>query len=131
MGIIFNKTLKCENCGYVYQGRNGGHIISNGERYGISQYYCSTCHSIIDLEYYSSLKENKEKYIYPDGTEVSYEIIKKDSETNDQKNEFPLCKECGNHLFRIDIGEGDYANCPKCGHKSLKQKAIHVNAYID
>ena len=113
MGIIFQRTLKCENCGYEYHGKGGGHIISNGEHYGISQYYCNKCHKIIDLEYYLSLRENKEKYIYPDGTEVSYSIQKTEvelnleqarCELNNYKNEVPpLCKDCGNHLLKLDL----------------------------
>lgn len=43
----------------------------------------------------------------------------------------PLCQVCGNHLLRVEIDNDEYANCPKCGHKSLKQKEIHVSAYID
>ena len=131
MGIIFHKILKCENCDYVYRGRSGGHIISNGEHYGISQYFCTTCRSIIDLECYSSLKENIEKYIYPDGTEVSYDIIKNGEEFDTQNSKPPLCRECGNHMFRIDINNDECTYCPKCGHKSLKQKEIHVSAYVD
>ena len=131
MGIIFHKTLKCKNCGYEYRGRSGGHIISNGEHYGISQYYCPECNSIIDLECYSSLKENIEKYIYPDGTEVSYDIVNKDGRTNARKDITPLCQNCGKHLFRIDISNDECTCCPQCGHKSLKQEEIHVSALID
>ena len=141
MGMIFNKILKCENCGYEYRGKGGGHIISNGERYGISQFYCKTCHSIIDLECYSSLRENIEKYTYPDGTEVSYNIIKKqeeldsenaeNSQANVQKDNRPLCQKCGDYLVKFEIGNNENGICPKCGHKSLKQKEIHVTAYID
>lgn len=141
MGIIFHRTLKCEHCGYEYHGKGGGHVISNGEHYDISQYYCSNCHSIIDLECYSSLRENTERYTYPDGAEVTYDITKKDEEFNPEntaykltdslKNVPPLCKECGNHLFRLDIDNNGYACCPKCGRKSFKQKNVHVAAYID
>ena len=141
MGMIFHKTLKCENCGYEYCGKSGGHIISVGEHYSVSQYCCKSCHSIIDLECYSSLKDNVEKYIYPDGTEISHEIKKKNEETgqenttnkptNDIKEMPPFCQKCGNHLFRLDIDSNVYACCPKCGQKSLKQKEIHITAYID
>ena len=127
MGIIFHRTLKCENCDYKYHGKIGGHIISNGERYSISQYYCNTCRDIIDLECYSSLRDNTEKYTYPDGTEVSYDIVKKDS----TKETPPLCKKCGNHLLKLDIDNDRYACCPKCGNKTLKQYEIHVLASID
>ena len=141
MGIIFHKTLKCEKCGYEYHGKFGGHVISIGEHYNISQYYCNTCHIIIDLECYSSLKENAEKYFYPDGTEVSYDIAKTEDELNlenviykltgRQKDVPPLCLKCGNHLFKLNIDNGDYAYCPKCGQKFLKQEEIHVLTYVD
>ena len=141
MGIIFRKTLKCEHCGYEYRGKSGGHVISNGEHYGISQYCCKNCHNIIDLEKYSSLRENTEKYIYPDGTEMSYDIKKTEKgldiedvmnqQTEDKNDLPPLCQICGKHLFKIDIDNNEYGYCPKCGHKSLKQKEIHVSAYID
>ena len=141
MGIIFHRTLKCENCGYEYHGTYGGHVISNGEHYGILQYYCKTCHSIIDLEYHLSLKENKEKYFYPDGSEASYDIEKKEEDlilenaiyklNGNLKEVPPLCQKCGNHLFKLDIDSSGYAYCPKCGDKSLKQEEIHVVAYVD
>ena len=109
MGIIFQRTLKCENCGYEYQGKFGGHIISNGEHYGISQYYCKTCRNIIDLEYHSSLKDNVDKYFYPDGTEASYDIAKDEEELNienainkltgSRKEIPPFCQTCGSHLL--------------------------------
>jgi len=135
MGIIFHKTLKCENCGYEYSGKSGGHVISNGEHYGISQYCCKTCQNIVDLECYSSLKENIERYIFPDGTETSYDLEKKCIDFNPAKEGAkdlpPFCQECGSHLFKLNIDTNEYAECPKCGHKSLKQKEIHVSAYID
>lgn len=141
MGIIFHRTLKCENCGYEYQGRFGGHVISIGEHYGVSQYYCAACHSIIELEYYLSLKNNTGKYFYPDGTEVSYEITKTEHElklekamyllTGNRKELPPLCQECGNRLFQLDFDNNEYAYCPKCGQKQLKQEEIHVMAYVD
>lgn len=141
MGIIFNRILKCEDCGYEYNGKCGGHVIANGEHYSISQYHCNTCHSIIDLECYSSLKENVEKYIYPDGTEVAYDIKKTELElniedaicqlTNRKKELPPLCRECGDHLFRLDVDSKEYIYCPKCGHKSLTQKGINVSVCID
>ena len=141
MGIIFHRTLKCENCGYEHQGKCGGHVISNGERYSVSQYYCNSCHKIVDLECYSSLRENVEKYIYPDGTEVSYNIEKTEEElnieaaicklTNRKKDLPPYCRECGQHLFKFDINSAEASYCPKCGEKTLKQKDINVVACID
>ena len=141
MGIIFHRTLKCENCGFEYQGKFGGHIISNGEHYGVSQYYCKTCNNIIDLEYHFSLKENTEKYFYPDGTEVTHSIEKTEEELNleeaiykltgNSKNIPPICQVCGNHLFKLDIDNGESSFCPKCRHKSLKLEDIHVSAYVD
>ena len=141
MGIIFQRTLKCKNCGYEYRGKSGGHVISNGERYGISQYYCNTCHNIIDLECYSSLKDNIEKYIYPDGKEVSYNINKTEQElnieetisklTNHKKDMPPFCQTCGSHLYKLNIDNDETGYCPKCGQKTLRQKEIHVSAYID
>lgn len=142
MGIIFQRTLKCGNCGYEYHGKCGGHIIANGEHYDISQYYCKTCHSIVDLECYSSLKENKEKYFYPDGTEEVCDIVEKREEepnlenalnniTVTQKELPPLCQKCAKHMFKLDIDSGEYVYCPKCGHKSLKQKEIHVVVCVD
>ena len=142
MGIIFHRTLKCGNCGYVYKGKSGGHIISNGEHYGISQYYCNTCHSVMDLEYYLSLKTNTEKYFYPDGKEVSYEIKRNEDEELNPEDEIektvdelkerpPFCQECGKHLFKFDIDNNEAVYCPQCGHKSLEQKEIHVVICID
>ena len=91
------------------------------------------------MENYSSLKGNVEKYIYPDGTEVSYDIIKKEKEFNQENNDNkdnikdkpPLCQECGNHLAKLNLDNNEYGYCPKCGQKTLKQKEIHVTAYIE
>ncbi len=136
MGIIFRRTLKCINCGYVYRGKYGGHIISNGEHYSIAQYSCNNCHSIIDLENYSSLRDNTNKYFYPDGTELSYDIVKKTDSDNaaekDSPKEIPpFCQDCGNHLFKYDINNDEYTYCPNCKQKSLRQQDIHVIACVD
>ena len=141
MGIIFRRTLKCESCGYEYRGKYGGHVIANGEHYSISQYYCKNCHSIIDLECYSSLRENAEKYFFPDGTEVSYNIEKQEEEISQEKAEYeitgtkkelpPFCPECGSHLFKFDIDNNKNICCPECGNESMKQAELHVVTYVD
>ena len=146
MGMIFYKTLKCENCGYEYHGKSGGNIIGFLEGYDISQYYCNTCDCIIDLKrYHSYWKENIEKYTYPNGAEVSYERNeteeyddgKYNPEKSTQKllsglnNTPPFCQKCGSHLFRISVPEGEKAYCPICGHKSLKVEDLHLAACVD
>lgn len=93
------------------------------------------------MECYSSLRENVEKYIYPDGTEVSYDIVKYNNEHNivqtiyDQSDEpvntLPVCQQCGKHMSKFMVERGEYANCPDCGHKSLTQVEIHVIGYVD
>ena len=144
MGLIFQRTLKCENCGFEHQGKFGGHVISNGERYSVAQYCCNACHTVIDLEYRSSLKDNKETYFYPDGTSVSYDIKKSGEELKQenainaiykamgkQKDTPPFCQKCGSHLSKLDVDAGKDAYCPECGQKSLIQKEIHVIACVD
>lgn len=136
-GMTYHITLKCDNCGYEYHGKGGGFFSLPEDSifsfHSISQYYCNTCHNIIDIEHYC--EENTETYTYPDGKVVSYDTEQKNNETQKEFNpkevvyrimenalkEPPFCPTCNNHLFRLNIDKNETTFCPKCRRKSFKQ----------
>ena len=133
MGIICQIKLKCNNCGYEYIGTNGGHATLDGFSFFISQYYCETCNSIVDIAWIN--KREGQIYIIGNTQNVlvknNYSAEEIFNTTLVGKREYPLCKTCNNQL--IEIPHNEAFICPKCKQKALEEDKMYnkLLAFID